>query len=1056
MMQSAYGYQRHVAALVIGSWASENQQGALGSLLESDGAWVLGMCNPLPKDRQGEAVIYREFARLEATLQTDMAQLKDELAAAASAKLSKGLGRAIRQAGEAATGAEQALQLGTSVFDEWAPQILAGMTTKAAKKWRPRLELAKETLLVSIGHSQTVTAQLAVSIRAAAAGCLLSMGKLPPKLTPVIKALLAAAKHEQSAPLQQHACTQLAAVAIFCGRHGKESACAQVVKNICKLVVAAPAAEDQSLASAETRVRLRGASAFLTSTCDALGDNLAQVAPALWQTTRNALSAFQAQCDHEDAIARLGEQAATSMRVLAIVLDSLHSSYHGAALELVPAVMACLRKGDSATLQPACQYLTALVTSSIPRAVECTLDALIPTLSNGSDPDARLGTIRALEALLFTLDVQVLPFILLLIVPTMGCMSDSCEAVRAVGTHCFGLLVKLMPLAESLPDPPALSAELVQKRDKERLFVQQLTGVRQPDAYQLPFEVGVKLRGYQQEGVDWLAFLNKFNLHGILCDDMGLGKTLQTLCVIGGDHHARSQCYSKSKEAEWQPLPSLVVCPPTLVGHWFDEVNKFVSSALVPLRYEGSPAERKSLRGKIPKHSIVLASYNTIARDAAELGVFRWNYCVLDEGHVIRNSKTQVAKAVKTLRSNHRLILTGTPIQNHAKELWSLFDFLMPGFLGGERSFNRLYAKDIHATSKAKSSKAVQRDSDRSSLAMERLHRQVLPFVLMRKKSEVLHDLPDKIIQDYVCDASPLQEQLLQLFTETQSTAFAGANSGKAVSGKWHVFQCLQYLRKLAVHPSLVLKEGHPKFDELSASLRKSGSSVCSLEHGSKFVALRQLLLDCGIGTEQEEEQAESAASAHRVLLFAQTKGVLDIIEQQLFPAMRGVTHLRLDGSVPAQKRCGLVSRFNSDPTIDVLLLTTSVGGLGLNLTSADMVIFMEHDWNPAKDLQAMDRAHRLGQTRRVSVYRLITRNTVEEKIMNLQSFKRKLANTVVSADNGSLATMGAGHMMELFELSPPTQDGGGAAAAAAEEPSHGGDYAEEFAEFQAAMDASV
>ena len=196
---------------------------------------------------------------------------------------------------------------------------------------------------------------------------------------------------------------------------------------------------------------------------------------------------------------------------------------------------------------------------------------------------------------------------------------------------------------------------------------------------QIPVAINAELRSYQQDGVNWLAFLNKYGLHGILCDDMGLGKTLQTICILAADHFNHGTRTS---------LPSIVICPPTLTGHWVDEVEKFVSpDHLNALHYTGPPSERARLRKKISCHNVVIASYDIVRNDLEFFASLRWNYCVLDEGHVIKNGKTKSSRAIKQLVANHRLILSGTPIQNNVLELWSLFDFLIPGFLGNEKQF---------------------------------------------------------------------------------------------------------------------------------------------------------------------------------------------------------------------------------------------------------------------------------------------------------------------------------------------------------------------------------
>jgi len=314
--------------------------------------------------------------------------------------------------------------------------------------------------------------------------------------------------------------------------------------------------------------------------------------------------------------------------------------------------------------------------------------------------------------------------------------------------------------------------------------------------------------------------------------------------------------------------------------------------------------------------------------------------------------------------------------------------------------------------------RASSKEQEAAALAMESLHRQTLPFILRRMKADVLADLPPKITQDYYCHLSPVQTALYEDFARSQAR---DATTGQPAQSS-HVFQALQYLKKVCNHPRLVLTPDHPSYQTiLTDHLGGNIDSLLNIEHAAKLTALKQLLTDLGLGGESDQ-----VVSPHRCLIFCQLKTMLDIVEKDLlshhFP---GLAHLRLDGSVPSSQRHSIVTRFNHDPSIDLLLLSTSVGGLGLNLTGADTVIFVEHDWNPSKDLQAMDRAHRIGQTRVVNVYRLITRNTLEEKIMSLQKFKLHTAQTVISSENSSMASMATGQVLDLFSLSGGPEEGG-------------------------------
>lgn len=645
----------------------------------------------------------------------------------------------------------------------------------------------------------------------------------------------------------------------------------------------------------------------------------------------------------------------------------------------------------------------------------------------------RQGAAEAIYHIVQHLDIKALPYVIFLIVPVLGRMSDPDDDIRSATTNTFASLIKMVPLEAGLPDPTSFPEELLKRRETERQFLTQLLDGSKVEQYTIPVPIKAELRKYQQEGVNWLAFLAKYQLHGILCDDMGLGKTLQSICILAGKHAERAKKYEDTESPDAVHLPSLIVCPPTLTGHWYYEILKY-SENLQPILYTGNSKERARLLPKLSKKDVVITSYEVVRNDIASLEDYSWLYCILDEGHVIKNAKTKLTKAVKAINAQHRLILSGTPIQNNVLELWSLFDFLMPGFLGTETSFNERFSKPIlsNRDGKAKTGEAA-------ALALEALHKQVLPFLLRRLKEDVLNDLPPKIIQDYYCELSEVQKTLYDDFSGSQ----AKTNAEDAIQGvvkdapQQHVFQSLQYLRKLCNHPSLILKTNRDAVIEALAKVNCKISSLNNIQHAPKLLALRQLLTDCGIGGSpsvtgesgkidpaESLSESSSAFSQHRALIFCQMKQMLDIIENDLFKQyMPSVTYMRLDGGTDPNKRHAIVQTFNSDPSIDCLLLTTHVGGLGLTLTGADTVIFVEHDWNPMKDLQAMDRAHRIGQKKVVNVYRLITKGTLEEKIMGLQRFKLNIANSVVTQQNSGLASMDTDLVLDLFRRTTEDED---------------------------------
>ena len=371
------------------------------------------------------------------------------------------------------------------------------------------------------------------------------------------------------------------------------------------------------------------------------------------------------------------------------------------------------------------------------------------------------------------------------------------------------------------------------------------------------------------------------------------------------------------------------------------------------------------------KGNVVISCYEVIRNDIDILATRQFNYVVLDEGHLIKNTKTRLTLAVKRLKAMHRLILSGTPIQNRVNELWSLVDFLMPGYLSTEKEFSSKYARPIAASRNAKSS---SKDQEAGAIALDALHKQVLPFLLRRMKEDVLDDLPPKIIQDYFCNLTPLQQKLYsKIGAGIDASSITYGSQDEEAKDTPHIFQTLQEMRKICNHPIFALNPQHAMYEEV---MREKGDleKLVSLEYSGKLVALHDLLVELGFTSSKilEDERDNNSnndattteeldvdlrtnvVASHRVLIFAQVKSMLDLIEkcvfQERFPSL---SHRRIDGGTAPMRRQEIVREFNSDPSIDVLLLTTTTGGLGLNLTGADTVIFVEQDWNPMKDLQA-------------------------------------------------------------------------------------------------------
>ncbi|VDL18687.1 unnamed protein product [Hymenolepis diminuta] len=642
--------------------------------------------------------------------------------------------------------------------------------------------------------------------------------------------------------------------------------------------------------------------------------------------------------------------------------------------------------------------------------------------------------------------------------------ADPRNDVRLLASNIFTKLLILSPLEESAPDPacPGLANELQEIREEGRHFVQCLQRPKDIILYKSDKNIRAALRPYQQEGVNWLLFLKQYGLSGILADDLGLGKTLQTICALVNHHGKLNQRmfispikHSRRRANHKDNGISLVVCPATLCSHWQEEVLKFVPdrNILMPVIYAGNVDQRTGLQLSILERcNLLITTYEVVRADVEFFQQTFWEYIILDEGHIIRNTKSKISSAVKKLKARHRLILTGTPIQNRVNDLWSLFDFLMPGFLApSETAFNSRFGRPILLTRDPKATPQLQRAGQK---ALDDLHRITMPFILRRMKEDVLQDLPPKVIQDYSCTMTPLQAKLYETFTSTPEGQEAlnlalnksivdseGVTSAKGSRGG---FGSIKYLLAVCNHPCLVLTPKHPLYEWAVEQYSSSLDGLNDYRLSGKLIALKQLLLDCGFGDNRSGSASEDGETEdqgdllrqHRALIFFQTKKMLNLVERLLNTEFKSMSHLRLDGSVPISSRQKLVNSFNSDPSIDALLLTTSVGGLGLNLTGADTVIFVEHDWNPCRDLQAMDRAHRIGQRKTVSVFRLVTTSggSIEERIMSLQTFKKYLARTLVSApENAALSSMNTSTLVEnlakvgnLGVLGNDTLGGGG------------------------------
>lgn len=450
------------------------------------------------------------------------------------------------------------------------------------------------------------------------------------------------------------------------------------------------------------------------------------------------------------------------------------------------------------------------------------------------------------------------------------------------------------------------------------------------------------LRDYQREGLGWLQFLQRFGLGGCLADDMGLGKTIQVLAILDMRREER-------RAANSARCPSLVVVPRSLVFHWREEAQRFAPKLKI-LEHFG--AGRRHPSEHFDDYDLVITTYGTLTRDALHFKNVRFDYCILDEAQAIKNAGTLSAKAARLIHADHRLALSGTPVQNHLGELWSLFEFLNPGMLGSATVFG-----------------SVGRNPDAATRAV--LARALKPFILRRTKVQVAKELPAKTEQTIYCD---LEVKERKLYTELRDYYRSRLLKNGVVEGsgqfKIQVLEALLRLRQAACHPALIDKE---KFDQPSAKLDTLLAQV-----------------------EQVIEEN------HKALVFSQFTSLLAIVRSRL--DVNGISYAYLDGRT--RDRQARVEQFQNDPTTNLFLISLKAGGLGLNLHAAEYVYLLDPWWNPAVEAQAIDRAHRIGQTRQVFAYRLIARDTVEEKVLELQQSKRDLADAIISADNSLLQSL--------------------------------------------------
>jgi len=500
--------------------------------------------------------------------------------------------------------------------------------------------------------------------------------------------------------------------------------------------------------------------------------------------------------------------------------------------------------------------------------------------------------------------------------------------------------------------PESTCDEVFQHARKELLSFAGVQPCDPPEGF-----IGI-LRGYQKDGLGWIHFLEKFGFGGCLADDMGLGKTVQVLAMLEERRQKRFAATPEARKGKARisgngPIaPSLVVAPKSVVFNWIQEAKRFTPQLKV-LDHTG--ADRLKPGEHFENHDLILTTYGTLRNDAVEFKDVQFDYCVLDEGQMIKNATTQSAKATRLLMANHRLVLSGTPIENHLGELWSLLEFLNPGMLGSATVF--------------KVSGPGARNPDSETRAL--LGKALRPFILRRTKGQVARELPEKLEQTLYCDLDSKQRKLYNELRDHYRRSLLNQVEREGMNkSKIQILEALLRLRQAALHPGLIdgSKKSHP-----SAKLE---------------VLLPQL--------EQIMEEE------HKVLVFSQFTSFLAILREQL--DKQKTSYAYLDGQTRA--RGAVVEQFQTDPNCRLFLISLKAGGLGLNLTAAEYVYLLDPWWNPAVEAQAIDRTHRIGQTRKVFAYRIIARDTVEEKVLELQQTKRQLADAIINADNSLMRNL--------------------------------------------------
>ncbi|KAM0755948.1 hypothetical protein T439DRAFT_320646 [Meredithblackwellia eburnea MCA 4105] len=506
--------------------------------------------------------------------------------------------------------------------------------------------------------------------------------------------------------------------------------------------------------------------------------------------------------------------------------------------------------------------------------------------------------------------------------------------------------------------------------------------------------VGGQLKAYQIKGLEWMVSLYNNHVNGILADEMGLGKTIQTISLI-----------TFLIESKKQNGPYLVIVPLSTMPNWILEFEKWAPSVKT-ISYKGTPAQRKATQGEIRQggFQVLLTTYEYIIKDRPLLSKIKWVHMIIDEGHRMKNTQSKLSVTLTTYYSSrYRLILTGTPLQNNLPELWALLNFVLPKIFGSVKSFDEWFNAPFANTG---GQDKIEINEEESLLVIRRLHKVLRPFLLRRLKKDVESDLPDKVERIIKCRMSSLQLKLTKQIKEHGMIFTDGPVDSKSkATGIRGLQNQIMQLRKICNHPFC--------FEQVERSIDQTGGNDATLYRvAGKFELLDRIL-------------PKLFATGHRVLMFFQMTTVMTIFEDYL--NFRRIAHLRLDGTTKHEDRAHLLKAFN-DPNSQypIFILSTRAGGLGLNLQTADTVIIFDSDWNPHQDLQAQDRAHRIGQKKEVRILRLVTERSVEEHVMAGASKKIEMDKKVIQAgryDNKSTAEERDEFLRALLEAGDEEDD---------------------------------